>query len=250
MTLELWHYFLLAGIGVVGGFLNVMAGGGSLIMIPVMVFMGIPGPVANGTNRIALLAQNGVAVMTFLRRGYSNFKLSLTLASCAVPGAILGAYYGTQLEGVWFNRVLACVMIAVMLLTWFGPSDSSAEPRAVSRKQLIFGHVLMVLIGLYGGFIQVGVGFMIMPVLQRVLGLDLVTVNMHKVFVVGVYIMASLLVYASRVEILWIVGVVLALGTSAGAWLGAHMSVQRGEKTIKLVLNVVLTVFAVKLLFF
>ncbi len=250
MSLDLWHYLLLAAVGVVGGFLNVMAGGGSLIMIPVMVFMGIPGPVANGTNRIALLAQNAVAVVTFLRKGYADFKLSLSLAACAVPGAVLGAYYGTQLEGIWFNRVLAAVMIAVMLLTWFGPSESRADPKPATRNQLIVGHLLMVLIGLYGGFIQIGVGFLIMPALQRVLGLDLVNVNMHKVFVVGVYMAASLLVYASRVEILWLVGLVLALGTSVGGWLGAHLSVQKGEKAIKLVLNLVLIAFVIKLLFF
>ena len=81
MTLELWHYLLLAAAGTIGGFLNVIAGGGSLVMMPVMVFMGIPGPVANGTNRIALLIQNIVAITTFRQRGYSDWRLSLSLAA-------------------------------------------------------------------------------------------------------------------------------------------------------------------------
>ena len=81
-----------------------------------MVFMGIPGPVANGTNRIAILAQNLTAITTFARRGFRDFKLSLTLALCAIPGAIAGAMLGVQLDGVWFNRALALIMVAVMLI--------------------------------------------------------------------------------------------------------------------------------------
>jgi uncharacterized membrane protein YfcA len=103
---------------------------------------------------------------------------------------------------------------------------------------------------MYGGFIQIGVGFIIMPVLQRVIGMDMVRVNMHKVFVVGVYMIATLAIYASRVEILWMVGVALAMGTSLGGWIGARISISRGEETIKMVLNVVLVVFIIKLLFF
>ncbi|MFT5483588.1 MAG: putative membrane protein YfcA [Halieaceae bacterium] len=250
MSLELWQYALLTSVGVIGGFLNVMAGGGSLIMVPVMIFLGIPGPVANGTNRIALLAQNAVAILTFMRKGFSDLKLSLSLAACALPGAVLGAIYGTQLEGAWFNRVVAFIMIGVMLWTWLGPKESALDHPPPTRNRLIVGHLMMVVIGMYGGFIQIGVGFIIMPVLQRVIGMDMVRVNMHKVFVVGVYMIATLAIYASRVEILWMVGVALAMGTSLGGWIGARISISRGEETIKMVLNVVLVVFIIKLLFF
>ena len=83
--MEPWQLLLLAAVGVVSGFLNVMAGGGSLLTVPILLFMGIPGPVANGTNRIAILAQNLTATVTFFRRGYSDFKLSLSLAACSIP---------------------------------------------------------------------------------------------------------------------------------------------------------------------
>ena len=91
MELALWEAALLVAVGVVGGFLNVMAGGGSLLTVPVMVFLGIPGPVANGTNRIAILAQNASAIATFARRGFSDLRLSLSLGLCAVPGAATSA---------------------------------------------------------------------------------------------------------------------------------------------------------------
>jgi len=250
VTLELWQAGLLVVVGTAAGFLNVMAGGGSLLSVPVMVFLGLPGPVANGTNRIAILAQNLTAITAFFRRGFRDFRLSLTLALCAIPGAVAGALLGVRLEGVWFNRALALIMIGVMVIMHFDRGSKAAvQGHEPTRKQLLYGHALMLGVGFWGGFIQLGVGFIIMPVLNRVMGLDLVRTNMHKVFIVAVYTSIALLVFASQVEILWMVGIALAVGNSLGGYLGAHFSVHGGERMIRLVLNAVLIVFIVKLLF-
>lgn len=249
--LALWQLGLLSAVGIVAGFLNVMAGGGSLLTVPIMVFMGMPGPVANGTNRIAILAQNISAVTAFFKRGFAEFRLSLSLTACALPGAVAGAMVGTQLDGVWFNRTLAIIMIGVMLIMYFdrGGRATQADHQA-TRKQLIRGHILMVGVGFYGGFIQIGVGFIIMPVLHRVMGFDLVRTNMHKVFIIACYSAAALLVFASRVEILWLVGLALALGNAIGGWLAATVQIERGEGIIKLIFHLVLVAFIIKLLFF
>jgi len=250
--MEIWQGVLLFLVGCVSGFLNVMAGGGSLLTVPVMVFMGIPGPVANGTNRIGILAQNIVSVITFFKKGFSDFKLSLSLSAMTIPGSIAGAFLGSKLEGVWFNRTLAIVMIGVMLIMAFdkGYNNTHQSGQKITRKRLLIGHLLMIGVGLYGGFIQVGVGFLIMPVLHRVLGLDLVRVNMHKVFIAGGYTIAALIVFASQIQILWMLGACLGLGNAIGGWFGTHVTVSKGEKLIKLVLNTVLVVFIIKLLFF
>jgi uncharacterized membrane protein YfcA len=253
MALEWWQLAALTAVGVASGFLNVMAGGGSLLSVPVMLFMGLPGPVANGTNRIAILAQNITAVRTFANRGFAEFRLSLSLAACALPGAVIGALLGTRLEGAWFERVVAIIMIGVMILMALGADRTTTDspgPETPSRRRLIWGHLLMIGVGCYGGFIQLGVGFLIMPVLHRVLGFDLVRTNMHKVFIIAVYTAAALLVFAARVELLWWVGAALALGNATGGWLATHVQVQRGETVIRTVLNVVLVVFIIKLLFF
>jgi len=242
---------ILLGAGVIAGFLNVMAGGGSLLTVPIMVFMGIPGPVANGTNRIGILAQNITAVITFFRKGFSDFKLSLSLAAMAIPGSIAGALVGTRLEGIWFNRTLAIIMFGVMIITAFDVGNKKSQTyETIPRKRLIAGHLLMAAVGFYGGFIQIGVGFIIMPVLHSVLGIDLVRTNMHKVFIVGCYTITALIVYASQGQILWFFGFCLAIGNSIGGWLGTHTSISKGDKTIKIVLNSILVVFIIKLLFF
>ncbi|MCB1773710.1 MAG: sulfite exporter TauE/SafE family protein [Gammaproteobacteria bacterium] len=248
--MEIWQILLLAAIGVLAGWLNVMAGGGSLLTVPVMLFMGIPGPVANGTNRIAILAQNITAVTAFRRRGFSDFRLSFSLSLAAAVGALGGASVGVRLDGAWFDRVLAIIMIAVMILMATGhdkvkPVDGDGQP-----KNLLLGHVLMVGAGFWGGFIQIGVGFILMPILHRVLGLDLVRVNMHKVFIVLVYTVIALAVFASQLELLWWTGLALALGNSIGGWLGAHTTISHGEKLIRRVLYAALSAFIIKLLFF
>ncbi len=250
MGMEIWQYIVLLLVGIAVGFVNVMAGGGSLLSIPVMLFMGVPAPVANGTNRIAILAQMATAVIAFFRKGYSDFKLSLTLALATVPGALAGALVAVRLEGAWFNRILAVIMLVVMLFM-ATQKHSPAYTRSPSRKpRLILAHVLMAILGIYGGFIQVGAGFLFLPILYKTLGMDLVRVNMHKSFIVTVYTTAALIVFAWQTELFWILGLTLAVGTSIGAWLSAHVQVTHGEKVIRLALNTVLVLFIVKLLFF
>ncbi len=248
--MEVWQIIVLSLVGIMAGWLNVMAGGGSLLTVPIMLFMGIPAPVANGTNRIAILAQNITAVTTFRRRGFSDFKLSFSLAAAAAVGALGGASLGVHLEGEWFDRVLALVMVAVMILMATGHDKVKPVGGEAQPKNLLLGHVLMVGAGFWGGFIQIGVGFILMPILHRVMGLDLVRVNMHKVFVVLVFTIVALAVFASQLELLWWTGAALAVGNSIGGWLGAHTTVSHGETLIRRVLYLALTAFIIKLLFF
>ncbi len=246
MEFELWQLFLLAGVGVLSGFLNVMAGGGSLLALPVLIFMGLPGNVANGTNRVAIVAQNVSAFTSFFRKGYSELRTMLTLALCAVPGAAMGAYLGTQVSGELFNRILGGLMIVLLILM----SRKQRDVAVVENpRRLVLGHFLMVAVGFYGGFIQAGVGFILMAVLYRVVGLDLVRVNAYKVFIIGIYTLVALAIFADKGQVLWLAGASLAVGTTIGGWIGAHFTVKRGEKLIRVILNVVLVVMAVRLLF-
>lgn len=258
--MELWHYFLLAVLGVVAGTLNVLAGGGSLLTLPAMVFLGLDGAVANGTNRVAILAQNVTAVGGFRTLGFSDVKLSLSLALAALPGGICGALLGTMVRGELFNRVLGLVLIGVIVLMTVqrvlkakkassgGHELESVEKKSPSRRQLILGHVAMVIVGFYGGFIQAGVGFLLMAALHRVLGLDLVRVNMHKVFIVGVFTLAALIIFASQGQVLWLPGLALAVGNSIGGWIGSQLSVLKGENWIRSALYVALLLMAIRLL--
>lgn len=249
--MTLLQELLLFGVGLFAGYINVMAGGGSLLTVPVMLFMGLPAPVANGTNRIAILAQSLVSCGVFLRKGLGELKLSLTLGLATLPGALIGALLGVHLRGVWFNRLLAVIMIAVMLLMILERKTAGKSMNTGSRpRRVILTHVLMLGVGFYGGIIQVGVGFIIMPILHRVMGLDLLRVNMHKIFLVLPFTALSLVVYAGQTGVAWAAGLFLALGNALGGWLGTHMMISKGETIIKAIFNLVLAAFIVKLIFF
>jgi len=241
---------LLIVTGAVTGFLNVMAGGGSMLSVPIMIFLGVPGTVANATNRIAILPQNLSAVWAFYRKGFANFRLSLSLAACTIPGTLIGAYLATRVPNNQFNTLLAIIMLLVLAVMALPETASVEDNRPPSRNRLITGHALMGLIGFWGGFIHIGVGFLLMPVLNRVLLLDLITTNSHKVFIVLCYTTVALCVFSSQLELLWKYGLALALGTTIGGWLAANFQIKRGVSAIKWVLNVVIIAFIIKLLFF
>jgi uncharacterized membrane protein YfcA len=248
--MEVPKLFILILTGVAAGFINVMAGGGSLLTMPVMkLLLGLDGPAVNGSNRVAIGAGAVTAVLRFFKQGYADFKLSLSLAACALPGALAGALAGTRLRGLWFNRTLALVMIAVLVLMSLKKKNAhAAASRPCTRGRMLLGHLLMVGVGFYGGFIQAGVGFLLMAVLHRVMGLDLVRVNMHKVFIVMVYTALAIGIFAWHGNVLWLPGLCLACGNSAGAWIGTHYAVKKGEKLIRCVFQLAVVGLALKLL--
>jgi uncharacterized membrane protein YfcA len=239
------HLLVLAGIGTVAGFLNVLAGGGSTITLPMLIFMGMDGTLANGTNRVAILMQNISAVTLFHTKAYSRFRQSSLFALCAAPGAIAGAMFAVQLSDQAFQRILGVVMLGV-IISMVLPS-AKGHDREPSRLRRLLIYPAMVLIGFYGGFIQVGVGFIFMAALYHLLKLDLVFVNMHKVFIVLVYTIPALAVFAMNGQVAWLPGVILGTGNAAGAWWAAHVSVKRGDSVIRYVLVAAIFLMALKL---
>ena len=241
---------LLLITGIATGFLNVMAGGGSMLSVPIMIFLGVPGTIANATNRIAILPQNVSAVWAFYRKGFANFRLSFTLGLCTIPGTITGALIASNVANDQFNHLLAVIMVSVLVIMLLPQPKTIEINTAPSRNRLIAGHVLMVFIGFWGGFIHIGVGFLLMPVLNRVMQLDLVTTNAHKVMIVLCYTVVALVVFASQLELNWKYGIALGIGTWIGAWIAANMQVKKGIGPVKVTLNIVIIAFIIKLIFF
>jgi len=236
-------------VGIVGGFVNTLAGGGSLLTLPALIFVGLPATVANGTNRVAILIQNVTAVAGFKQRGFADFKFSLGLAVPAVVGALVGAKLSVDIGDALFQKVLAAVMLLVVGLILWNPTRRWQKGQAVlSPKRRLLAIVAFFFVGLYGGFIQAGVGFIIIAALVLITGLDLVHTNSHKVFVVGVYTLAALATFALSGKVNWGIGLVLGVGNGIGGWIGSQWAVVGGEKWIKVVLAVAVVAMAAKLL--
>ena len=240
---------ILAGLA--GGFINVMAGGGSVITLPMMIFLGVPGPVANGTNRLPIVAHNISAALTYIRHGLPRSGMILSLSLCAVPGAVAGALVGVRMPVETFNLLLAAVMglVLVLMLTDASRTEAVVASPLTPRRRL-WGHILMVAAGFWGGFIQIGIGFILLPILNRVLGLNLVAANIHKVFIILLYTLSALWVFDSQLELLWWIGAVMAVGNAAGGWLGARLTLEGGERVIRWVVMLSIASMIVKLIWF
>ncbi|MEM6524397.1 MAG: sulfite exporter TauE/SafE family protein [Bacteroidota bacterium] len=251
MDTDLFNLITLAIVGVVAGFINVVAGGGSLLTLPLLIFMGLPSTVANATNRVAIFSQNVFSVIGFKTKGVAAFPYSLYIAISALLGAVIGAKISVNLDEALFNRIIALVMVVVLLFTALIPTSAlkkSAEK--TDLKSTLFGVILFFFVGVYGGFIQAGIGFIMILILTRLNKFSLVKTNSAKVFVALVYTSSALVVFIIEDMINWPYGVALALGTSAGGWIASRWSVKKGDRWIKRFLIVAVSVMAIKLWFF
>lgn len=241
-------FLLLFFVGGIAGFMNVMAGGGSALTVPVLVFMGYDPTVANGSNRIAILAETVAGVAAFKKHNHSDFPFSFKLALMTLPGAIIGAIYAVKIDDELFMRLLGIVMIFVILSLLF-PKKQVIEHAKNHRWAGWLQFPVMFLIGLYGGFIQAGVGFMIMAALVHLYSMDLVKVNMHKLFIAMIFTIPAVIAFILTGNIDWFAAIALALGMAVGAWIAVKAALKKGEKVIRIVLMVALAIVAVKLLF-
>ncbi len=238
---------LLAGTA--AGFLNTLAGGGSLITMPILIFMGLPSATANGTNRIALAVQNIVAVTNFRSKGFFDWRMGLMLAAPAVVGSIVGANLAVSLPDRIFNKILAVVMLLVLaLILWQPLKKLSAITENLTNKRKVIAVITFFFVGVYGGFIQAGVGFIIIASLTTITGMSLVRINSIKVFVVLFYILSSLIIFIVNGQVDWLLGLTLAAGNALGAWIGSTFAVSKGDKLVRIVLSIAVTLMAAKLL--
>ncbi len=241
------NLLLLFAVGVIAGTLNVLAGGGSLLTLPVLLFLGLPAAMANGTNRIAILAQNIVAVSSFQRSGLLPLKISMICAPPALVGSMLGAELAVGLDDVLFRRILAGVILLVCIVMIIDPARRfNFNAQVLTRTKIVALAGMFFLIGFYGGFIQAGVGFLIITGLL-IHGLDLVRINAVKVLVVGLFTITALGVFIWHGQVDWQLGLALAAGNAVGGWLGTKLAITKGHAWIRRLVMIVAVLFAIKL---
>lgn len=227
-------WLLLALGGLVAGVINTLAGGGSLITVPLLVFMGLPATVANGTNRIGVLFQNLVAMWRFRREGMSGLREAAPVLVPVLIGSTLGAEIASRMSADMFKQVFGVAMIALlypMLRSTPEETDKTNKtPRSrVSNALIFFG------IGLYGGAIQAGVGLFLIAALARS-GLDLVRANAIKVVIIGALTVVAIPIFILHGQVHWPFASALVVGFALGGEIGARAAVRGGEKLIRPVL--------------
>ena len=184
----------------------------------------------------------------FKSKGIAVFPFAYWVSISATLGALLGAYLATEISNSSFNKILSIVMVFVLAVTVLKPYlDKKEAFERFTKKRNLVSILLFFSIGIYGGFIQAGVGFIIMAALTGIHGLNLAKTNSVKVFVVLCYTSVALLVFMYNGKVLWTYGLILAVGNAIGGWIASRWSVGVNEKWIRLILILTLSVLALKL---
>lgn len=236
----------LVGAGFVASALNVIAGGGSFLTLPLLIFFGLPAVEANATNRLGVLVQNIGGVWGFHRHRVLDWRWALKASLPALAGAAFGTWLALQIGDREFRRILATLMVVVTLWTLLDRGGRLASALGRLRQKDVVLGVGFALAGVYAGFIQAGVGFLLLAVVT-VAGLDLVRGNAVKVFVILLTTALSLALFAWEGKVAWLPGSALAVGALAGSFLGVRLTVLKGHAWVRGVVTVAILVFAVKL---
>jgi len=247
---KMLDYFLLILVGFIAGIINILAGGGSLLTLPMLIFLGLPPHIANGTNRVAIIIQNIFAVKGFQSKGIKTYPFSLYLAIPATIGAIIGAIVGIKIEGELFNKILGIVMLVIVIYMVLKSNKISKNNiERIKGKYFWLSIIAFFFIGLYGGFIQAGVGFIILFTLSNINQFSLVKSNAIKVTVALIYTLVAVAIFAYNDSVNWKYGLILSLGNASGGWVTSRWSVNKDDKFVKKILIIMVLAMAIKLWF-
>ncbi len=234
--------------GILVGFINTLSGGGSVISLSLLLLLGLPANIANGTNRISIFFQTLSSVSSFTRQKMFDSKRPLWLAIPATAGSVLGAITAVDLSEKVIEYAMAGAMVIMVFFLFYKPGRWMKEnPILLSNRLRWWHHVIFFAVGFYGGFIQVGVGYFLLMSLIIGVGYDLVKANAVKNLIVFLYAIFSLIVFIVNGQVDYLYGLILSAGSVIGALIASYLAVKRGATFIRAVilLSVILTIMQV-----
>ena len=243
-------YLLLIPAGFIAGIVNTIAGGGSFLTLPALMFLcGLDPKLANGTNRVAILFSSLAASATFHKHGHLDKRLALRLALPTLAGVPLGALLAVQLAPGAFKPVFGCIFVIMAIVLLIDPERLSREGLVGKEKPLLI-YTVFFAIGIYVGFIQAGMGVLLLMGMSLLSTGDLVASNAIKNMIGFLVTLAatSVFVYYDLVD--WVPGLITAVGNVAGGIVGAKLAIQKGNKLIFWFLVVVMLLTGIKLIFY
>jgi len=246
-----WYIYVLAIFaGMLAGVINTLAGSGSLVTLPMLIFLGLPPNVANGTNRVGVIVQNVVGIATFKRSGHMELGGSIWFAVPAMIGAIIGAQIAVDLNEQAMNMAIGAVMLIMLVVILFDPKRWLKEKSEVAEGRpslLMLG--LFFVIGIYGGFIQAGVGIFLLAGLVLGVGYNLAHANAIKLVIVLAFSLTAIAVFIMNDQVNWGLGLLMAVGQSIGAWLAARFATTNPNANVwvRRLLIVIIVVSMIKL---
>lgn len=245
-----WYICLLIiGAGFLAGFINALAGSGSILTVPLLMFLGLPATVANATNRVMILLSFAVGVSSFRQQKVFSIRDNIWLALPAIIGAIIGAKIAVDINELIMTRIIGGLMVFMLFIIVYKPERWIIENKTAGKSKFsILQYVIMFFVGIYGGFIQIGAGLFILSGLVLSAKMDLVKANAVKMLIVLIYTVFALGVFIYNGQVNFVAGLLLAAGSMAGAFIATRVAVSWGPKFVRVVLIVVVVVAAIKFL--
>lgn len=248
--MEWWIILLLVLGGVFTGFINTLAGSGSLISLPLLIFLGLPANVANGTNRINILLQSLVGFRGFTKHKKLDIKQEFRFVIPTVIGSLIGAQIAVDLNKEALEKVIGAIMIFMIPVILLDEKKWLREHSQLANTNKYIQFLVFFLVGIYGGFIQAGIGIFILVTLVINAGYDLISANAIKLLIVFVYTPFALAVFIFNNQVDWLYGIILAAGSMLGALIATKLAVKRGVVFVRFILILIVIASAIKLLFF
>ncbi len=241
-------YLLLIPAGFAAGVVNTIAGGGSFLTLPALMFVcGMDAKLANGTNRVAILMSSASAAATFHRSGLLDKKLALRLAVPTLLGVPLGAGLAIYLPTDAFQPIFGILFLAMAALLLINPSR-------LTEKQANWQHAdklvtpLFFAIGVYVGFIQAGMGMLLLLGMSLIRSGDLVAANAVKNLIGFLVTLLAMAMFAGTGLVDWLPALLMASGNIVGGVVGAKLAIRKGNRLVLIFLIVVMTATGIKLL--
>ena len=217
--ITVFSVLLLAGAGYLAGFINTIAGGGSMLTLPAFMMLGLPADIANGTNRVGILLQSVAGTRGFYKAGRLEPDTIVPTLVPTLIGSLVGSLLASYLPVIWLKPALLGTMIAMAVLMLVQPSVVAPPPGTpvLALRERPMAWLGLFAAGLYGGFVQAGVGFILIAALAGGLRYDLVRTNALKMAITAVLTVVALVVFIVRDQVWWIPGLIMAAGTVVGA---------------------------------
>ncbi|MEO8270313.1 MAG: sulfite exporter TauE/SafE family protein [Aureliella sp.] len=243
-------YALLLPAGFIAGIVNTIAGGGSFLTLPALMFVcGMEPKIANGTNRVAILLSSASAAATFHRHGHLDKKLALRLAIPTLLGVPFGALLAINLPADAFRPIFGVLFLTMALVLIINPGrlteKSVLYPGAAKFVSPIFFGI-----GVYVGFIQAGMGMLLLMAMSLIRSGDLVGANAIKNLIGFFVTLIAMLFFVANGLVDWIPALIMAAGNAVGGVVGAKLAINKGNKLVVVFLVVVMIATGVQLLFF
>ena len=243
------QYLLFFSLGLIVSVINSLAGGGSTLSLPILIFLGLPPTVANGTNRIGLIVGNLSSMLNLKKHGYLYMPVFKQLFLPTLIGSILGVLALVQMSDKLFQAILALVIFFVVFMTHLKKDILGKAPDSPPTKRSFKGFLGFIVIGIYGSIVQVGVGFLQIFAISKYSGLSLIQVNTLKSALTSVFLVISTIGLALSGKILWDVALIMALGAWVGGYIGSSLQRKHGNQFIEKSITIISLLMACYLLY-